>query len=410
MEHLLAQAPRDRRSTTFAHPFFFWGALLALVLSVVFVAGFGYLGIGRDGEFARNLAYFVTAGDLWGQGISPYAYEVFAKGASVVPGFNPESTFAYAPTIALPSILLSYLPLWLAAALNGLVNILSTLFLCWFALRLSFGEGRIEWRSTQSFVICAVIIGNPLAAHAIWLGQTTLIAAVVTALAFIWAGKGRFILAGIALGLASVKPQVSLLVGLWLLMEKHYRVILVAALTSLVLSAPAFWVSGITLPQEWLHALASYKTGVHDEITFRHVFGLRSLFADHGILLPDLLVPTILLTGGFFYLRDRLRRDDVLGLLFLFSSGFIYAHDYDLAASMIAIGSFWYLLRGQPVQGLIALAMLAYLCFPQRIVLHFLPDIGHYREPVFFVLLFWLVWLMLKASKNDQRANDPLVD
>ncbi len=57
------------------------------------------------------------------------------------------------------------------------------------------------------------------------------------------------------------------------------------------------------------------------------------------------------------------------------------------------------------MQGLIGLVFVAYICVPQRLVLHFFPDVGHYREPVFFVLVLWMLWLMFKGCRSCEKTS-----
>ncbi len=83
-----------------SHPVFFYFSALVLLLGIIFIVTFGYLGIAREGGFAENLAYFITAGHLWSAGVSLYEYSVFSAAVSVVPGFDPRSTSAYTPTIS----------------------------------------------------------------------------------------------------------------------------------------------------------------------------------------------------------------------------------------------------------------------------------------------------------------------
>jgi hypothetical protein len=394
---------------------FYLFTIIALIVSLIFIISFGFIGIGRADVFSKDFAYLYAAGQVWLAGGSPYIFELFHETANKTAALNPATNFAYVPTIALPSLLLSLLPLATAKIIMGIINIAALISLCWVSLNAAFRDQDISWLSPQTFLLSAIIIGNPLTSHVIWMGQTTLIVTAAICLAFIWSGQGKTILAGIMLSIASIKPQLSLLFFLWILFEQQYKVIGVGIIASVIVSIPAILSSGLSLPLEWLNALEGYKDSAHSIMTFRHVFGLRSLLSDFGIILPSLLPVALICVGLIFWKRSLFYRIDVLPLLLITTLALIYAHDYDVAAFFVISGSLWWFLSNKPIQGVIALAMLAYLCIPQRLALHFLPDIGHYREPIFFILSAWLLWMMIQqssrrnisGSSSTEKKSDP---
>ena len=390
--------PSSFIETSRFYNYFYYAALAIFALAIVFLIAFGFAGFGRGDVYAKDFAYFYSAGQVWLNGQIPYIYDTFRDTALRSTGLDPATNFAYLPTISLFASSVSLLTLGLSKLVMGLINIFAIISLCWVSITIAFRHNSVQWNSVQVLLLCALIIGNPFTAHVAWMGQTSLIVTAAICLAFIWSGQGRYILAGIMLSIASIKPQLTLLIGLWLLFEKQYKVIGVAIIVSIVFSLPALVTSGIALPLDWLAALKGYQGGVHDVVTFRHVFGLRSFLSNFGIVTPTLLPIALACFGILFWKRKAFHRLDILPLLIMTSLIFIYAHDYDVAAFFITCGSLWWYLKDKMWEGILALTMLAYICIPQRLVLHYFPDAGHYREPIFFILCGWLLWMMIKKQ------------
>jgi hypothetical protein len=82
-------------------------------------------------------------------------------------------------------------------------------------------------------------------------GQTAFLVAALLGAGVLWTGS-RPLLAGVCFGLATIKPQLGILVPIVLLATREYRVIAAAALTALSLGLAATWAFGPQIWSDWL--------------------------------------------------------------------------------------------------------------------------------------------------------------
>ncbi len=146
-------------------------------------------------------------------------------------------------------------------------------------------------------------------------------------------------------------------------------------------------------------AVEVYRAGVHNELGFRHLFGLQSLLHGLGWSNPPTLAPLAAGTLVFFWWKRRcLAAEDLLGLLLCASCLLIYVHDYDLAAlAPFMIASMWIVLRRSPTAAIVALVLMLLIFFPQRFVRKLEAGfLVHFREPILLILFLWMIVLSLR--------------
>lgn len=342
-----------------------------LALGFLSLAAFGLLGVGRGGgEFAFDMPYLFTAGEMWEDGASPYGADFKARMNALLAG-DP-SGYAYPPSSAPLALLLSSGSIDAARIIIATLDVAAIWFLVFFICRaaasdLSDPSGRAAAHANL-MIAAAVVIGNPFTAHVIWMGQTTLVSGALVMGCWLLADRRSDLLAGVLLGLSAVKPQLAFLVGFWFLLDRRWTLILAAAATTVVMSlwpivATGFGGSWLA----WFASLRDYAGTIHNTVTFRHVFGLRSAFAAAGVELPSLMPLAMLCVFLLYCVRRNYENIWLVTAILLVSFLMLFAHDYDLAPATIIAYPLLRAARGRTPL-LLAIALLALiLFFPQRI-------------------------------------------
>jgi hypothetical protein len=223
---------------------FFFRAGFLLCACILLVVK-GIIGVGLSQSMASNVdtKYLYVAGLSWLEGLNAYDPEVASRlGADVSLG-----GFFYPPQIAPLCLLLAAFPWAKAKVVMTLLNVFSAGVLAFFCVLL-VKRPKVKMLkvpgSSPWWFIPAIIISNPITINVIWLGQTTLIAAAALVSGWYYAYRDRWVLSGILIAIASIKPQLSLLVILWLLLERRWQLLAVAAVTTLIFSLVPMAISG----------------------------------------------------------------------------------------------------------------------------------------------------------------------
>lgn len=218
--------------------------------------------------------------------------------------------------------------LWLVAT--------GTLF--WWALRRLAG-------GTDAAAIL-LLAPMPIIAHNIWTAQNGFLSAGL-ALGALALRAERPILAGILLGLLTIKPQLGLLFPFLLLAERRWTVIASATVTTIALVALSALVFGIDAWRGYVAEVLPYQKLVMQELQGTFLSMLPSVYgslrawgisADPALILHLVVgVPVFAVTVVSFWLaRDPMWRSVLLLLAtFLITP---YALTYDLGMAAAAIG------------------------------------------------------------------------
>jgi len=227
-----------------------------------------------------------------------------------------------------PHYIFFILPLgFLEYKISMIVFLLVTgLFFLYF-LKL-YAQERIDW---------AVFVSTPFILLNTWIAQNGFLTGGL-ALGALALRERRPILAGILLGGLTVKPQLGILFPILLLAERRWRVMISAAVSSLVLVALSALVFGVESWSGYLNHVIPYQTLVMREFTgsfhtmMPSVYGLARRYgieADSALLSHAVVaVPLTFLTiGALFRLRDpRAREALTLTATFIVTP---YALNYD---------------------------------------------------------------------------------
>ncbi|SCY40742.1 glycosyltransferase family 87 protein [Paracoccus tibetensis] len=385
-------------------------ALLFLTAALGALVLFGILGVGRGGSvFAHDMRYLYGAGAVWLQGASPYDLETFKAAMLALLGVASDS-FAYPPNaFPLAAILGSGSPAR-ADLLIGLLNLMALAGLALFvrAAVAAAGDGRDR---LLVLVTIAVLVGNPFTAHVFWMGQTTLIAAALVYGAWLCAHRRMDVLAGVLLGLSAFKPQIAFLVGLWFLLDRRW--LLLAAAAGATLAASAWPIATGGLAGSWLAwaaTLHEYQSTGFNTVTFRHVFGLRSLLAGLGLPAPSLLPAGVAALIGLYLMRRRYDEIWLVNAVLVISFLMLFAHDYDLAPVAVIAAPLLTVARGRPGVLVLLCLLAAVIFFPQRVwqALDLAPA-ARSRELALLALLGLYLRLCRKpATARAPRAAAPI--
>jgi hypothetical protein len=370
---------------------------------------FGILGIGRAcGLAASNfdMRYYYLAGQMWLHGQTPYDGPAFAKLA--LERFDLKAgAFAYPPQIAPLALALGALPFRAAQVLMTALNLGSLAALTALALRMTphaQAAGMSRKTATITIILLAILIGNPFATHVVWMGQTSLFAAAAALGAWYMTRQNRNTLAGVLLGLSTIKPQLVVLLVFWFLLNRRWHILAVGALTAFLCALWPTLITGFEATWlQWFTSLSAYQSNTVAATGFQHVFGLRSALIGMG-LEPRNLAPLVLLAplsvGALYLARRRLDEDAPASLLFALSALLLYSHDYDLAACVVIVVPLAARTQDRRILQIAVLSLLGVLFFPQRFWQRFdLATIARTREIALLALS--LVHLALAQRKTQ---------
>ena len=227
-------------------------------------------------------------------------------------------------------------------------------------------------RDWGPYVLAAVIIASPYTSIVAWMGQTTLIASALTMAAWYFAGERRPLIAGICLGAASFKPQLCLLVVFWLLLERDWKTLLIAAASALILALYPMMSQGpIGTFAAW-HAGVSAYSGTDSNLpSWGYSVGLANFLYTVGVTtaLPGSvwIGASLLLTLILWLSRRLVAESDQLPLLTAITFVFLNPiHNYDLAGVAPLFVAILYYARGNRAALVISAILLALLFAPVR--------------------------------------------
>lgn len=386
-------------------------AAVMLFLSVIALVLFGLIGIGRGGgDFAHDMRYLFVAGEMWEAARSPYDFDAFRDSMMWMVGIDAVS-YAYPPNSAPLSLALSAGSVAAAKLVITALNLAAIAILCAYVFQGAAGNitGNPESRRAAALISAAVVIGNPFSAHVIWMGQTSLISAALLYAAWLAADRRSDAIAGVLLGLAAFKPQLAFLVGLWFILDRRWLLIAVAAATTIAVSLYPIITTGFEGSWlAWLRALADYQGGAYNLVSFRHVFGLRSLLASIGITVPSLMPLAIMAVIGLYWIRHHYEEIWLINAILILSFLLLYAHDYDLAAVACLTYPLLIATRARPALLLLICVLASILFFPQRIWEKLdLSQMARSRELALMALLG--IYLVVARTAAGSRASPATV-
>ncbi len=344
--------------------------------------------------------YLYVAGLSWWEGLNAYDPEVASRlGANQNAG-----GFFYPPQIAPLCLMLAAFSWTQAKVLITLLNVFCAGILAFFCVLLVKQPQVKQLKVTGSsplWFIPAIVLGNPFTFQVIMLGQTTLVVTTALVSGWYYAYRDKWILSGILIAISTIKPQLSLLVILWLLLERRWRILAVAAVTTLIFCLVPMVITGpIDVFFHWFASLGEHKNVFANVLGFPAVFSIQNLLYTAGIKVPQLLPLAIVITGLLWRYRSRLIIDDMIGLLLAISVLFGLAHHYDLIALAPLMAGFWRHLHHLPRATLIALTVMFLMLVPRNVLMTFIDSelLLQYRVLLVIGVTIWLGVMSVKRK------------
>lgn len=361
-------------------------------------------GIGRQGTFGTgDYAYFAAAGTAWNTGQTPYNHDELQQACTLFYHGTPHeappltSAFAYPPNIYPYTLLASEPSHQTALVLTGALNLLAAIALGASAFMLfrllTKSEADRPLSLLLAFVAASLILVSPFSSHNIWMSQTSLLATALFVLGWMIAHSGYTWIGCAVLSLGFFKPNLGLVLAPIALIRWPKQFLIASLCTGMACAAYPFIRQGPILSvTDWLHAASEYVNAKQNTLTFRHTFGMKSLFAQlelNPALAYAMLAPIFML---LYTNRKRLQAHDALAIALFIPVLFVKAHDYDLVAASIGIVCLCARTRHRPLFFALVLAMTFVLYTPSRFV--FSLELGtladRYRELVAYAMLLLL--------------------
>jgi hypothetical protein len=386
--------------------------VVLLVGSLGSLIGSGILGLRRQAELRQNFdgAVLYAAGRAWKNGRNPYSPAELYAGVANEPIMQLDSIYFFYPPQASPMCLaLALFPyaigskLWLAA------NLLSVAALVWMAIVMI-------WRAPvgpEDFLgmalLAAVIIGNSFTSNVVWSGQTSLVASAFAMASWLFHRRNHWLLAGIFFALASFKPQLCVLLGVWFLLERDWKTLLSALAAGIVLCHYPMLVYGgpVAMLEAWKGGIDGYKSLASNDSLQVQKIGLESLFSAAGLALPgwSFTLAGVALTGLVWVYRHRLDNSYLLGILMGITVLFVgYSHDYDYVVLVPLFVAVWLLCRERPLAAVAVVPLLLLLFLGQH---HVRARVNNLLVPQWRnVVVLLLTLLLIGDSLNRTKVRE----
>ena len=383
-------------------------ALGLLGVSILSLICFGIVGIARDGPLNADGAVLYAAGRAWLKGLNAYNHDMLTQSVAAINEIDnlENAAFFYPPQSAAFCIFVGLFDYSVAKFVWLALNLLSMAAIIFMTVRTINQHQNNSENQLGGWIMAAIIIGNPFTAHVVWMGQTSLIAFAATMAAWFFSKRQKFVWAGICLGIASFKPQLCLLLGIWFLLERNWKILAVAFATVTIMSAYPLVLYGgpVGMLAAWHQGIQdSYSSLPFNQPGFQDKVGMESFFASLGLNIPAIKIVAIILAVLLWVFRNRINREDVLALLMGISFTFLgYTHVYDYVGLFPILTSLWLYCSNNRNAFLSSIGLVFLLFFPRRIFLAAgLPFLIHWRTIVVLMLVVGVLAFSMKAKSSQ---------
>jgi hypothetical protein len=251
-------------------------SLAWVVLAMLLIAGallVGVRGTTRAMTGSGDLRMLYAAGNVWLNGGNPY---VFDEVVSVyrADGGDPENKLTPQMFVTLypPSTLPVLAPLGLfnfqqAKIVLVLINLIGVAALVWLSAQIcAIGREGQAWLWVAALVLVLTPVSSTMA-----MGQITIPVVALFMLGLLWERRGRSVLAGVTLGLATaIKPQLVGMLVIWLAWRGNWYAFFAACVVGFVLAGIAVLRMELADANWWPHMienLRAFKNGGNGDPT-----------------------------------------------------------------------------------------------------------------------------------------------
>lgn len=215
----------------------------------------------QPGAFVSDFRWYYVASKMVPEGLNPYNAQTFVDYFKQVVTPRNAMPFVYPPNI-IPLILpLGYFSSNYASAIGVVANLSAIIFLIWGGVQL------LDSQSKTLKVICAIacflVYGTT---YSLSVGNVAAIVSALVVWSIILAKKGNHALAGILLGISTIKPTLAGLFILYFLFKRRFKLVAVCLLTALILTVIGLVMTGNSIPE----FLQLYKQGY--KLFFEHFY------------------------------------------------------------------------------------------------------------------------------------------
>lgn len=382
---------------------FIIGLLLVSIASLIL---FGIVGVGRSDGYYQDFHIMYTAGRAWIEGMNPYDQSQLRQIDIAV----EDAPFSYPPQSAALFVPLALLNYPTAKIVFLILNLLSVIAIVAITINIINRQISDDIGKIGGGIISAFILGSPLTTNVIWEGQVVMICLAATIAAWFFKQKSSWLLSGICLSIASIKPNIAILVILWFLLERNWKILLTALLSTGILSIyPIINYGIIGAFTAWYIRLQSHQAYSANAPGSEVVIGLQSLFYAAGVHLPSLGILGMILVVILYFFRNRIFQNkiskewDILAILMALTLLFIFNMDSAYVAIIPIITALWIhsYSRWKVLIGNVFL--LGLFMLPRRIVRTFeIPVLNHWRTVIVLLFLIILIFLVLSEKTSPQ--------
>ena len=368
--------------------------LLAIAFAMLYAVGIQ--GVMKAAPLGDDFLVFYRAGGLFLDGIDPWLALM-----------NSPQPYSYPPHSL--SIIAAYnlFPQSVALGLHVVISLISIAIVCFCANIWFLRIENFRSMTIAQALALALIIGNPYTATSLYQGQMTLPIMAALFLSWHFLQSDRWVIAGLLLGIATLKPQLSILYIVWLMLSLNVRVLVVGGLFAALLIVPGAVMFGIVTPFEsWLTSLHGYSSVAINAPGSDFVVGIESLLAAYGFQPNRLALVASCLAGVGLLYAYRRHFDPMVTLhaLLVLSFTFLYAHDYDYVA-VILLWSFGLLIAltaGSMTRLCLYTGMALIFFMPQRLLRDIdIPLVVHSRT---LILVACCLLIMTWSNERGRSA------
>jgi alpha-1,2-mannosyltransferase len=375
----------------------------AVILFIAALSALIYFGLlGRAlGPSNEDFAVLHFAARSWLTGLDPYrpAFRLTPRDDVVLFPYPPQSAALLVP--------FGFLRLDAAALVWRCVNLAAIAVIVGLTVRRLRASEAPAPGMNELLVVAALVIGNSFTTKVVWQGQTSLV--ILAAVMTMWeAIPGRWVLAGICLAIAGLKPQAAVLFAVWLLLERQWRVLAAAAVATLLMAAYPFLTQGMVgSVSSWWTAVQGYGTEGPNALGSPRVVTLQSLVYTLGVQLPNLALVAVISTLVLWRFRNRFSRNAVPGLLLGLSVTFISGHDQDYVWLIPLATTLWIHAKRNPQRAVVLALLLVLVLTPLRLLrMGDLEALYHWRTALVLVLMGLAIrWTWHSETPRDEQAG-----
>lgn len=373
-----------------------------IIIAITAAILFGILGYGRQPQGPQDFSlpdfslYIYPAGKMWLNGLNPYDV-LFPNGVF----------FPYPPNSALFCMLLSVTNLETSKILFLVLNIFCIIVFVYLCLQLynySNSKNIFFLLDVKSSLLISMLVGNVFIFNILWIGQTSILIATALLASYYFYVRSYEIRSGIFLALALIKPQLAFTFLLWLLLEKKWKTLAAAIVTTLILGIVPIYNRGIiTTIFDWINVLNKYIQEVNREC-FWNLLGLKPLLMDFGIQINSLVtficsIILVVLIHKFYTNSNVLKLYGILTIIGLLLG---QACQYDLIVIAPILAYYLTTISKKDFKKIILLCLtFIILNFPRKELLSSDIIILHHHR----VIILVMVLLSLLLSREDTHQN-----